>query len=187
MHRPRPRTVRSRESHSAAQCAPSDTAKRANGNVECRDAASRAANRWTESFSIPGYSAYEANARTLDQFGTGMRPPKLVVFHTSGDATRSPAIRAAMTRAVQANPGARTSSFYSTGSTAYVSKDRHTTFLQIYPPGEATFDRPSGAATTRLAAATGLAGDITVHVTGHDPLEEASKNGSGGGSRRSRI
>jgi RND superfamily putative drug exporter len=145
-------------------------------------AASKSASRYTESFSIPGYSAYEANARTLDQFGTGMRPPKLVVFHTSGDATRSPAIRAAMTRAAQANPGARTSSFYSTGSSAYVSKDRHTTFLQIYPPGEATFDRPSGAATTRLAAATGLPGDITVHVTGHDPLVEASKSGDTGGS-----
>ena len=105
-------------------------------------AASQVADRWTQSFSIPGYSAYEANQRTADDFGTGLRPPMVVVFQTSGDATQSPAIRAAMLRAAKANPGARTSSFFSTGSLAYVSRDRHTTFLQIYPPGEATFDRP---------------------------------------------
>ena len=26
--------------------------------------------RWLEEFSIPGYSAYEANQRTLERFGT---------------------------------------------------------------------------------------------------------------------
>jgi RND superfamily putative drug exporter len=145
-------------------------------------AASQAADRWTQSFSIPGYSAYEANQRTADDFGTGLRPPTVVVFQTSGDATQSPAIRAAMLRAAHANPGARTSSFFSTGSLAYVSRDRHTAFLQIYPPGEATFDRPSGAAATRQAAAAGLPGSISVHVTGRDPLTEASKHGDTGGS-----
>jgi RND superfamily putative drug exporter len=144
-------------------------------------AASQVAGRWTQSFSIPGYSAYEANQRTADHFGTGLRPPKLVVFKTGGDATQSPAIRAAMLRAAKANPGARTSSFFSTGSLAYVSSDRHTAFMEIYPPGEATFDRPSHAAETRRAAAAGLPSEISVHVTGHDPLVEASKNGDTSG------
>src|SRR5205809_3310207 len=94
-------------------------------------AASQVSKRWYQSFSIPGYSAYEANQRTLKQFGTGMRPPNVVVFHTSGDVTKSSAIRAATQRAAKANPGARTSSYFSTGSVAYVSHDRHTTFMEV--------------------------------------------------------
>src|SRR5256886_252381 len=65
-------------------------------------AASQVSKRWYQSFSIPGKSAYEANQRTLKQFGTGVRPPDVVVFHTAGDATKSAAIEAAMARAVAA-------------------------------------------------------------------------------------
>src|SRR3954451_11896457 len=145
-------------------------------------AAGQVSKRWTESFSIPGYSAYEANQRTAEQFGTALRPPKLVVFHTRGDATQSAPIRSAMTRAAATDPAARTSSFFSTGSLAYVSRDRHTTFMEIYPPGEPIFDRPSGAAATRRAAAAGLPASITVKAAGHDPPLEASKHGDTGGS-----
>ena len=144
-------------------------------------AAGQVSKRWYQSFSIPGKSAYEANQRTLKAFGIGIRPPNVVVFHSTGDATKSDAIRAAMQRAAKANPGALTSSYYSTGSLMYVSKDRHTTFMEIYPPGPATFDTKSGATATRTAAATGLPAGITVHVTGHDPLEEASSHGDTGG------
>src|SRR5262245_20752749 len=145
-------------------------------------AAGKVSHRWLQSFSIPSYSAYEANARTLERFGTGMRPPNVVVFHTAGDATKSTAIRAAMDRAAKASPQARTSSLFSTGSLGYVSRDRHTTFMQIYPPGAASFDETSGATTTRAAAADGLPAGISVHVTGHDPLEEASSAGESGGA-----
>src|SRR5438552_10270934 len=145
-------------------------------------AAGKVSKRWYQSFSIPGYSAYEANQRTLKQFGTGLRPPNVVVFHTSGDATKSAPIRAAMDRAARANPGARTSSYFSTGSLAYVSRDRHTAFLEVHMPGQAKFDTKSGAEATRRAAATGLPSGISVHVTGHDPLEEASTHGDTGGS-----
>jgi RND superfamily putative drug exporter len=79
-------------------------------------------------------------------------------------------------------PGARTSSYFSTGSLMYVSRDRHTTFEEVYPPGPAGLDKKSGAETMRAAAASGLPAGITVTVTGHDPLEEASKHDSGGGS-----
>jgi RND superfamily putative drug exporter len=144
-------------------------------------AAGKVSKRWFQSFSIPGYSAYETSKQTLERFGTGMRPPNVVVFHTQGDATKSRAIRAAMARAARTTPGARTSSFFSTGSLAYVSRDRHTTFMQIYPPGRSKFDTKSGAKATRAAAASGLPTGITVHVTGHDPLEEASSHGDTGG------
>jgi putative drug exporter of the RND superfamily len=137
--------------------------------------------KWYESFSIPGYSAYEASKRTLDTFGTGMRPPNVVVFTSSGDATKSDAIRAAMKRAEEASPGARTSSYFSTGNEAFVSKDRHTTFMNVYPPGTATFDTKSGAKELRAAAAKGLPAGVSVHVTGHDPISEATLEGDSGG------
>ena len=144
-------------------------------------AAGQVADRWFQSFSIPGYSAYEANQRTLKQYGTGERAPNVVVFQTSGDATKSEAIRDAMARAAKANPGSRSSSFYSTGSRAYVSKDGHTTFQEIYPAGTIDFDTKSGAKQTLKAAASGLPPGITVHVTGHDPIAEASADGDTGG------
>src|SRR5215813_3831740 len=58
-------------------------------------AAGKLSSRWFQSFSIPGKSAYEASQRTLHVFGAGVRAPNVVVFHTNGDATKSPAIRAA--------------------------------------------------------------------------------------------
>ena len=56
-------------------------------------AAGQVSERWLQSFSIPGYSAYEASQRTFERFGTGERPPSVVVFQTKGDATKSDAIR----------------------------------------------------------------------------------------------
>jgi len=140
-------------------------------------AAGQVSKRWFQSFSIPGYSAYEASQRTLDRFGTGDRAPNVVVFHTSGDATKSDAIKAAMDRAVKTSPGARSSSYYSTGSAAFVSKDRHTTFMEIYPTGSPQFDTKSGAPAMLKAADAGLPAGTTVHVTGHDPILEASAKG----------
>jgi putative drug exporter of the RND superfamily len=144
-------------------------------------AAGQVSKRWFQSFSIPGRSAYETNQRTLHTFGVGVRPPNVVVFTTSGDATKSDAIRAAAQRVATASKGALTSSYFSTGSDAFVSKDRHTTFMEVYPAGLAKFDTKSGAKQLRQVAAAGLPAGTTVHVTGHDPLEEASSHGGGGG------
>src|SRR3954447_1024477 len=130
-------------------------------------AAGAVSKRWFQSFSIPGKSAYEASQRTLKQFGAGVRPPNVVVFHTSGDVTKNTAVRDAMQRAAKANPGALTSSYFSTGSLAYVSGDRHTAFMEIYPTGTPDFSTKSGAPETRAAAAHGLPAGIDVHVTGH--------------------
>jgi RND superfamily putative drug exporter len=64
----------------------------------------------------------------------------------------------------------------------YASRDRHTTFLQVYPPGPDRLDVKSGSAKMRAAAKIGLPAGITVNVTGYAPLEEATTHGSGGGS-----
>jgi len=145
-------------------------------------AAGKLSTRWYQSFSVPGKPAYEASERTLKAFGAGARAPNVVVFHTNGDATKSNAIERAMQRAATTMPGALTSSYFSTRSLLYVSSDRHTTFMNVYPPGAARVDAKSGAEKMRAAAARGLPAGFTVEVTGHDPLEEASMHGSSGGS-----
>src|SRR3954463_10718906 len=86
-------------------------------------AAGKVSKRWYQSFSIPGKSAYEANQRTLKEFGVGVGPPGVGLGHSSGDATKDPAIKAAFTRAAGTMPGALTSSYFSTGNSMYVSKD----------------------------------------------------------------
>src|SRR5262249_14847672 len=129
-----------------------------------------------------GKPAYEASQRTLHAFGVGVRPPNVVVFHTNGDVTRSPAIEQAMKRAAATIPGSLSSSYYSTHNLMYVSRDRHTTFMNVYPRGNPNFSTTSGAKEMRAAAAAGLPPGVTVNVTGHDPLEEASTHGSGGSS-----
>jgi putative drug exporter of the RND superfamily len=146
-------------------------------------AAGQLSSRWYQSTAIPGKPAYEGSLRTLKALGAGQRPPDVVVFHSSRvDVTKSPAVRAAMARVAKANPGALTSSFFSTGNAMYASRDRHTTFLQVYPPGPNRLDVKSGAAKMRATAATGLPAGISVNVTGYQPLEEATKQGSSGGS-----
>src|SRR5438874_10529644 len=93
--------------------------------------AGQVSKRWFESFSIPGYSAYEANQRTLHTFGTGEQAPLVAVFHSTGDVTKVRGIDSAIAAAAKVNPGSRTSSFWSTGSPAYVSKDVHAAFAEI--------------------------------------------------------
>jgi RND superfamily putative drug exporter len=145
-------------------------------------AAGQVSSRWFQSTSVPGQPAYEASQRSVQALNVGARPPNVVVFHTSGDATQSTAIEAAMQRVAGSVPGAFTSSYFTTGSLSYVSGDRHTAFQEVYPPGPARLDVLSGAEEMRTAAARGLPAGITVNVTGRDALGEASKHGSGGGS-----
>jgi RND superfamily putative drug exporter len=144
-------------------------------------AAGKLNSRWYQSTAIPGKPAYETGQRTLKAFGAGVRTPNVVVFHSpSGDVTKSAAVRAAMARVDKANPGALTSSYFSTRSLAYVSRDRHTTFQEVYLPGRAGVDRKSGAVTMRAVAAKGLPAAITVDVTGRDALDEANSHAKSG-------
>jgi uncharacterized membrane protein YdfJ with MMPL/SSD domain len=60
-------------------------------------AAGQVSTRWYQSLSVPGKPAYQAGQRMLKAYGVGVRAPDVVVFHTTGDATRSPAIERALT------------------------------------------------------------------------------------------
>jgi RND superfamily putative drug exporter len=146
-------------------------------------AAGQLSSRWYQSTAIPGKPAYEGSLRALEALGAGARPPNVVVFHSpSVDVTKSSAVRGAMARVAKANPRALTSSYFSTGDAMYASRDRHTTFLQVYPPGANRLDVKSGAGKMRALAAAGLPAGITVEVTGYQPIEEGTTQGESKGS-----
>ena len=141
--------------------------------------AQKMSSRWFQQFSIPGYSAYETNQRVLHTFGSGEAPPVVLVFHSSGDVTKERGIQKAVEAAGRANPGSRSSSTFSTGSRAYVSRDGHTTFAEIYPAGENGFGASDTVKKTLAAARAATPAGVTVHVTGLQALEDAASGGGG--------
>jgi RND superfamily putative drug exporter len=141
----------------------------------------RLADRWFESFSIPGYEAYETNQKMLKNFGSGEFLPLVAVFNSKGDVTKETQIQTAVEDGARTWAGSRASSFFSTGSHAYVSKDRHTTFAEIYPPGNPTFTSTEQIKQVRAAIRAETPDGVTVNLTGRDPLYE-DVGGSGGPS-----
>ena len=143
--------------------------------------ASAVSKRWLEQFSIPGYSAYEANQRTLKTFGTGENAPLTAVFQSHGDVTKVTAIKGAIAAAAAQNPGSRVSSYFSTGSDAYVSKDRHTTFALLYPPGNQGFNGVVKIGEARDALHRATPAGVQSYLTGRDALQEAASGGDTNG------
>ena len=70
--------------------------------------------RWLEEFSIPGYSAYEANQRALETFGTGAQPPHVIVLSSQGDITENDGVAAAIEKVSAQFPDFRVASFFTT-------------------------------------------------------------------------
>src|SRR5919204_1495392 len=136
--------------------------------------------RWLEQFSIPGYSAYEANQRTLKTFGTGENAPLVPVFRGNGDVTKERGIAKAIAAAASVNRGSRVSSYFSTGSDAYVSKDRHTTFAEIYAPGNQGFNANLHIKAVRKALQQAAPPGVQTYLTGRDALYEAAGGTTGG-------
>jgi RND superfamily putative drug exporter len=143
--------------------------------------AAKLADRWFESFSIPGYSGYEANQRTLDAFGSGEQVPLVVVLSANGDVTKVPGVEGAIDATAQAVEGSRVGSWFDTKSDMYLSPDRRTMVATIYPPGEATFSSfpPIQEARGALEAATPAG--VTSHLTGRDAVFESQGGESGPG------
>ncbi len=145
-------------------------------------AAGQVSKRWLEQFSIPGFSAYEANQRTLDTFGSGAQAPNIAVIRVNGDVTRSTAARQTLAKVSQKFPKFRTSSYFTTGSLAYVSKDRHTAFATFYPPGRPSFSSDAKFKELRSALRTAAPPGVETHVTGRDALYDSQGSESGGPS-----
>src|SRR3954451_17790304 len=74
--------------------------------------AAQVSNRWLESFSIPGYSAYEANQRVVKAFGNGAITPVVVVAKADGDITKVPGIQKFFQAATTAQQGSRSASWF---------------------------------------------------------------------------
>ncbi len=144
-------------------------------------AAARVSSRWFESFSIPGYSAYETNQKVVKTFGTGEQAPFVAVFQSKGDVTKKD-LRQAIAQAAAVNPGSRVSSYANTHSNIYVSADRHTTIAEIYPPGQNTFSGDPHISRVRAALKANAPAGVTANLTGLLPLENASSGGGNGPS-----
>jgi RND superfamily putative drug exporter len=145
-------------------------------------AAGQVSNRWFESFSIPGYSAYEANQRTLKTFGTGEQSPLVPVFRSRGDVTQEPGLEQAIAAAAAINPGSRVSSYFSTHDRSYVSADGHTMFAEIYPPGTPGFTSTVHIDEVRAALTSATPDGVKASLTGRDPIYDASSGGGTGPS-----
>jgi putative drug exporter of the RND superfamily len=139
--------------------------------------------RWLEEFSIPGFSAYEANQRTLKTFGTGEQPPHVVILRTSGDITRNTQLEGAIERVAASYPDFRFGSYYTTGGNrAYVSKDGHATFVTVYPPGIQGFNADNRLGELRAAFTSAMPPGVEVNLTGRDALYDSEGGDSNGPS-----
>jgi RND superfamily putative drug exporter len=144
--------------------------------------AMRVSDRWFQSFSIPGYSAWETNQKTLRNFGNGAKPPLVAVFRSSGDVTKEPGIKRAIAAAAAPVPTPRVSSYFSTGNQVYVSSDKRTTFAEIYPGGKVEgFNFPKYVDRSRAALHGATPSGVQSWLTGRDPLEDAASGGDDNG------
>ncbi len=139
--------------------------------------AGQLADRWFQEFSIPGYSAYEANQRAFEELGNGRISPFVAVVETEGeDVTQVQGVEAAFDQAAQATPGARVNSYFTTGDEAYLSEDRSVAFAEIYPPGQLEFEGIQ-VDPTRAALKEAAPEGTNVYVTGLDALYAEASGG----------
>jgi RND superfamily putative drug exporter len=142
--------------------------------------AGQLSSRWFQSFSIPGYSAYEANQRIVKTFGNGDLNPVVLVASTTGDITKVSGVDKAFAAAAAKKPGARVSSYFTTHDPIYLSGDRHVAFEVLYPPGRAQFNLATYDGVKKALASAAPAG-VTTAVTGIDPLYNESSGGETSG------
>jgi RND superfamily putative drug exporter len=138
--------------------------------------------RWFQSFSIPGFSAYEANQRTLKLFGSGEQAPLVVVLTSPGrDLTKVPGARRAIEAAAHAVKGARVGSWFDTHNPMYLSKDRRTMVATVYPPGNPTFSSFPPVQRARAALKAATPPGVMSHLTGRDAIFQSQGGTSGPG------
>jgi RND superfamily putative drug exporter len=97
----------------------------------------------------------------------------VVVFRSDqGDVTKTAGLGRAIQQTAAAVPGSRASSFFTTGSDAYVSRDRRTTFAEIYPPGQQDFTNIDFVDKARAALREATPAGVSANLTGRDPLSK---------------
>ena len=147
----------------------------------------QATKSFSKQFSVPGREGFITNARIEHLFHGGGRTAPLLAVVTlpPGASVTAPAARtgigAVAGKLAPVLPGARIASYASTGSPAFVSADRRTTFVLAYPPPDnESFGQNTKAAKRATAALAGATvGGAPVYVTGVDALQSET-GGSGG-------
>jgi putative drug exporter of the RND superfamily len=144
-----------------------------------------------QKFSVPGKEGWIANQQIAREFhGTGgdTLPLLPVVTLPAGRSVSSAAVQGEL-RAVEARlrrtvPGVRLAGYASTGSPAFLSRDRRTTFIVAYPapePNQAFGGNPEAAKHTSAALASMTVAGAPVHLTGYEVLSVQSGGGGGPG------
>jgi len=118
--------------------------------------------KWFESFSIPG-TPLRGETATLKDFGSGPEQPHRRRRDNEGRRDEASPASTGDPGRIKANPRARSSSYFSTGSTTYVSKDKQRRCGDLRPgtPGLALEVKRTRAARPRPQPP-----GATVHVTG---------------------
>jgi putative drug exporter of the RND superfamily len=153
--------------------------------------ASSATKALKQKFTVPGKEGFVANQQIARDFhGTGGNTaPLLAVVTLPADSPApSPSVEDEL-QAVEARlrrvlPGARLAGYASTHSNAFLSSDRHTTYVIAYPPLDAkeSFGNNPEAAKHASAALAGMTvAGARVHLTGFDALSVQSGGGNGPG------
>ena len=150
----------------------------------------RASEALETSFSMPESEAFATNQEIERLFGSGGTTPTLVavVQLPEGTTVASDAVRGDL-RALERGfrervPRARTASYGSTGSRAFVSADGRTTFVVVHPPVEAAgeqdqFDTAVIDAAQQVVDSSRVGG-AKVELTGRPVLDRASSDEGGG-------
>jgi len=144
-----------------------------------------------QKFSVPGKEGFQTNQQIARDFhGTGGNgsPLLAVVTLPASRSVDSSAVQSEL-RAVEARltstlPGVRLAGWASTHNAAFLSSDRHTTFVIAYPrpdPTQAFEANPEAAKHASAALAGTTVAGAPVHLTGFDALSNQSGGGKGPG------
>jgi RND superfamily putative drug exporter len=144
-----------------------------------------------QKISVPGKEGWVTNEQIKRDFhatGGNASPLLAVVTLPAGASVDSSAaqqeLRAVESRLQSALPGTRLAGYASTHSPAFLSGDRHTTFVVAYPPPDPSQpfeDNPKAAEKASAALAGATVAGARVHLTGFDALSVQSGGGNGPG------
>lgn len=144
-----------------------------------------------QKFSVPGKEGWVTNQQIAHSFhGTGgnSAPQLAVVTLPAGKSIDSATVKRELqgveARLAQVEPGARIAGYASTGSAAFLSHNKLTTFVIAYPrpdPNQPFGDNPNAAKKASAALAGMTVAGAPVHLTGFDALSTQSGGGNGPG------
>ncbi len=144
-----------------------------------------------QKFSVPGKEGWVTNQQIAHSFhGTGgnSAPQLAVVTLPAGQSIDSASVKRELqgveARLAQVEPGARIAGYASTGSAAFLSPSKLTTFVIAYPrpdPNQPFGDNPNAAKKASAALAGTTVAGAPVHLTGFDALSTQSGGGNGPG------